>query len=57
MSAPNNAYANLDLTGKRLIVTGGASGMGKQAALLFAGRGAKVVLADLYVDGGVSVNP
>lgn len=55
MSAPNNAYANLDLTGKRLIVTGGASGMGKQAALLFAGRGAKVVLADLNEEGGQEV--
>lgn len=35
------------LEGKVTIITGGASGMGRTAAGLFAGQGAKVVLADV----------
>ena len=34
------------------LVTGGSSGIGRASALAFAGRGAKVVVADLDVDGG-----
>ncbi len=44
-----------DLNGKVAIITGGASGMGKAAALLFARAGAHVVLADLNVAGGEEV--
>lgn len=51
MSIPST-YAKVDLTGKRYIVTGGASGMGREAALLFAGRGAKVTIADMNEDAG-----
>lgn len=40
----------LDLTGKVVIVTGASRGMGRQAALDFARRGAKVVLAARTVD-------
>jgi len=40
----------LDLTGKVVIVTGASRGVGKQAALDFASRGAKVVLAARTVD-------
>jgi NAD(P)-dependent dehydrogenase (short-subunit alcohol dehydrogenase family) len=40
----------LDLTGKVVIVTGASRGVGKQAALDFARRGAKVVLAARTVD-------
>ncbi len=40
----------LDLTGKVVIVTGASRGVGKQAALYFAQRGAKVVLAARTVD-------
>jgi len=36
-----------DLTGKRALVTGGASGIGLACAREFAGRGAHVVIADL----------
>ena len=40
----------LDLTGKVVIVTGASRGMGRQAALDFARRGAKVVLAARTVE-------
>src|SRR3569832_831448 len=44
-----------ELQGKAAIITGGASGMGKAASLLFAERGAHVVVADLNVKGGEDV--
>ncbi|GGA31469.1 SDR family oxidoreductase [Paenibacillus physcomitrellae] len=43
------------LQNKIAIVTGAASGMGKQIALLFAKEGAKVVVSDLNVEGAESV--
>lgn len=49
------AYSKIRLDDKRLIVTGGGSGMGKEAALLFAGRGAKVTVADVNIEGGSAV--
>jgi NAD(P)-dependent dehydrogenase (short-subunit alcohol dehydrogenase family) len=39
------------LAGKRCLVTGAASGIGREIALRFAGEGARVVLADLDADG------
>jgi len=44
-----------ELAGKVAIITGGASGMGKAASILFAQRGAHVVVADLNVKGGEEV--
>ncbi len=44
-----------DLNGKVAIITGGASGMGRAASLLFAGHGANVVLADLNASAGEEV--
>ena len=41
----------MKLQGKVAIVTGAASGMGKQIALLYAKEGAKVVVSDLNLDG------
>lgn len=40
----------VSLAGKVAIVTGGASGMGRAAAILMAQRGARVVVADIAVD-------
>ena len=41
----------MKLQGKVAIVTGAASGMGKQIAKLYAKEGAKVVVSDLNLDG------
>ena len=41
----------MNLNGKVCVVTGGASGIGASCARRFAQEGAKVVLADLNVDG------
>jgi len=43
------------LTGKVAIITGGASGMGRASAILFAEAGAHVVVADLNVTGGEEI--
>ena len=42
----------LGLKGKVAIVTGGASGIGRATALVFAREGARVVVADVAADGG-----
>ena len=43
-----------DLTGKRALITGGASGIGLACAHEFAGRGAHVTIADLNADAASS---
>ena len=43
------------LNGRRTIVTGAASGIGRAIAMLFSSEGAKVVIADIDTDGGNSV--
>ena len=46
---------NLNLKGKIAIVTGGASGIGRQACLDFAEEGASVVIADINEAGATQV--
>jgi NAD(P)-dependent dehydrogenase (short-subunit alcohol dehydrogenase family) len=43
------------LAGKRALITGGASGIGRATALLFAREGAAIVVADLDEPGGERV--
>jgi NAD(P)-dependent dehydrogenase (short-subunit alcohol dehydrogenase family) len=45
----------VDLTGRRAVVTGGASGIGVETARALAGAGAEVVLAVRDVDAGLRV--
>src|SRR5918995_4620979 len=41
----------MDLAGRHIVVTGGASGIGRACALRFAEEGAQVTVADLDLDG------
>jgi NAD(P)-dependent dehydrogenase (short-subunit alcohol dehydrogenase family) len=45
---------DLPLQNKVVIVTGGASGIGRASAILFAQSGAKVVVADINEEGGLN---
>lgn len=45
----------IDLTGKRAVVTGAASGVGAATAIIFARLGASVVVADINGDGAAEV--
>ena len=47
--------ANKDLAGQVIIVTGGASGIGREACLALANKGANVVVADFNIEGAQAV--
>ncbi|MFI0451265.1 SDR family NAD(P)-dependent oxidoreductase [Actinomadura sp. 6N118] len=47
--------ANLDLSGRRALVTGGAQGLGEGMAVALAAAGAKVLVGDLQDDLGAKV--
>jgi NAD(P)-dependent dehydrogenase (short-subunit alcohol dehydrogenase family) len=54
-STAAQVIAGIDLTGRRAIVTGGASGIGIETARALAGAGAEVTLAVRDVEGGQRV--
>lgn len=47
--------AKFDFTGKTVLVTGGASGIGRASALAFGQAGASVAVADLSPEAGEAV--
>jgi len=49
---PKQSVPSLSFTGKVVLVTGAASGIGRAIALAFGRAGASVVVADISVDGG-----
>ena len=54
-STAADVIREVDLAGKRVIVTGGASGIGIETARALAGAGAEVTLAVRRVDAGEKV--
>jgi NAD(P)-dependent dehydrogenase (short-subunit alcohol dehydrogenase family) len=50
--APNEKDTRMRLKGKVAIITGAGLGMGREAALLFAWEGAKVIVFDLNAEAG-----
>jgi len=51
----DTAFERLHLNGRAIIITGGASGIGRATALLAASRGASIVIADIDGDRAETV--
>ena len=46
---------NLDLSNKKVIITGGSTGIGKEVVTLFATNGAKVAIFDINEERGLQI--
>ncbi|MEV0621850.1 SDR family NAD(P)-dependent oxidoreductase [Nonomuraea sp. NPDC050404] len=51
-STGDDVIAGIDLTGRRIVVTGGSSGLGAETARVLAGAGAEITLAVRNLDAG-----
>ena len=51
----SNGFNTMQLDGRRAIVTGGASGIGRATAIAMAALGAEVVVTDIDEAGGAAV--
>jgi NAD(P)-dependent dehydrogenase (short-subunit alcohol dehydrogenase family) len=51
----DNGFSTMHLDGRRAIVTGGASGIGRATAIAMADLGAEVVVTDIDEAGGAAV--
>lgn len=52
---PASPMAAFDMTGRVAVITGGASGIGEATCQTLAAQGAKVVVADMNLEGAASV--
>ena len=54
-STADEVISGIDLSGRRIVVTGGASGIGAETVRVLAGAGAEVTLAVRNPDAGARV--
>ncbi|WP_395343618.1 SDR family NAD(P)-dependent oxidoreductase [Ningiella sp. W23] len=55
LSQYGNDFPAANVSGKRILITGGASGIGAASAKVLANRGARVIIADLASEAGQAI--
>ncbi len=53
-STAEDVLGDMDLSGKRVLITGGASGLGQETARVMAARGASIIIAARDMDKGAA---